>query len=448
MNPERTERRLAAAAMVFRCLMWFPVWMLLISMQQASPGALLPSCGILLAAACVTAFWARFWKLRHRGMYPLRTALLIGLVLLPAAAGTVWLLMRLTGGFMTVLLPTAVTLLVLALTAHKEPDMLYTAPVYGAFLALTAAASLMMTFAGLPLPMTLILAVTGAESAGFFLLRNQFTLRRLVNRRSVVETDVPRDIKRLNLLLTGGVFALLLAIFLFRTPLLMLLRWMERAALIAVRAVLFAVNWLIGRFGGDAPEYAERESGMPRELISDAQTNNPLWLLLWLPVIPVVVFVWREFLSQLIASLRELLAGLFHRGGAQGEASAAPSAASELGYTDTETRTEREETVREKRRSWRREVRAWERLPDGEEKFFAGYALLLRAPAWGSEQPREADTVREICAQWQAKHGAGLDAVTADFQGMRYADLAFSASAADHISAALTEAAAKRAELG
>lgn len=442
MNPERTERRLAAAAMVFRCLMWFPVWMLLLSLRQSGAVNLLPCCGILLAAACVTAFWSRYWKLRHRGLYPVRTGFLIALVLLPLAAGASWLLMRLSGGVVTIVLAVGVTLLVSALTAHKEPDMLFAPPVYGTYLALTAAAVLMLTFAHVSVPMTLVLAVTCVESGGFFLLRNQFTLRRLVNRRSLVETDVPRGIKRMNLLLAGGMFALLLVLFLCRVPLLGLLQWMERAALVAVRAVLFAINWLIGRFGGDAPESDERPAGSADpSLLESIQDPSPLWLLLWVPVLYVVFRLGQEWLSD----VREWLAVWLRGRRAQYGNTAAPDEKlSALGYVDTETRTEQEPTDRQKRRSWRKEVRAWQRLPDGEEKFFAGYALLLRAPAWQGELPREADTVREVCAQWQAAHGTELDAVTADFQGVRYAGAAFSAGNLADMTGALEAVAAMK----
>ena len=87
MDPERSERRLSAAAMVFRCLMWFPVWMLLLSIRQQGAEMLLPASGILLLASYVTAVWSRIWRLHFGTVYPWRGRLMTWLMLLPAACG-------------------------------------------------------------------------------------------------------------------------------------------------------------------------------------------------------------------------------------------------------------------------------------------------------------------------------------------------------------------------
>ena len=79
-------------------------------------------------------------------------------------------------------------------------------------------------------------------------------------------------------------------------------------------------------------------------------------------------------------------------------------------------------------------------LPDGAEKYYAGYSLLLRAPAWGGDQPRASETVREICAHWAEQTGGGLDKVTADFQAHRYAENALPAGAVAEMEKALRTA--------
>ena len=441
MDPERSEQRLSAAAMLFRCLMWFPVWMMLLSIRQKGADMLLPASGILLLASYVTAVWSRIWRLHFGTVYPWRGRLMTWLMLLPAACGAAYAVYRMTGGITPSVLAAGVPLIFLAVTADKQADTLFGAPCYGAYLALTTGAALFMRIAGVPVPMTVILVLTCVQSGGFFLLRNQFMLRRLVNRRSARETDVPREIRRLNLVLTLVIFGVITVLLLFRAPLTELLRMMTAGAYLAVRFVLQCVYKLINFFGGDTPGYEERPEGNDAALMQPDGTIHPLWLLLWIPILFAAYCVWKVFVSEWVYDIRMALGDWIRRlRGVPEEHRALPAVTEDEAYTDTETRTVRGQSARQAKRTWKKELRQWRKLPDGAEKFYAGYSLLLRAPAWGGDQPRASETVREICVHWAEQTGGGLDAVTADFQAHRYAENALPAGAVAEMEKALRTA--------
>lgn len=445
MDPERSEKRLAAVAMLFRCLMWFPVWMLLLSFQWQGVENLLPCTGLLLGASYLTAIWARIWKLHFGTVYPMRGRMMSLLLLVPAICGTVYLLQRMTGDMVYSVLLAGVTMTVLCATAHKPAETLYAAPVYGAYLVLTVCALLFLMLAGLPVPMTLVLILTGVQSAGFFVLRNQFMLRRLVNRRSNRETDVPRDIRRMNLALTGMIFLILIGGLLLRKPLGELIRLMETVAVLAVRLVLTVFYKAVNLFDGEPTGYSEAETVNPAELMQPADGKlSPLWMLLWIPVLLAAFRVWQVFLSEWFYDLRMALGRMIRRLRGKPEPAERVLAVTEnAAYTDTETRTEKKPSARQERRTWRKEFRAWERLPDSAEKFYAGYQLLLRAPAWQGEPPRASETVREIREHWKSLCCGSLDAVTDDFHAHRYAEQTLPQQALADISAALAAAGGK-----
>ena len=151
--------------------------------------------------------------------------------------------------------------------------------------------------------------------------------------------------------------------------------------------------------------------------------TNPLWLLLWIPVIAVAYKIWREFLSDWVYDIRMLLLDFIARlrkSDQEGEIRRSESA----DFYDTETNVAREKSDRSKQRTWRRDFRRWLSMPDGREKFYAGYRLLLEAPGWQEHPPLGADTVREIREKWAAYYTPkeALDAVTADFHADRYAE--------------------------
>ena len=111
-----------------------------------------------------------------------------------------------------------------------------------------------------------------------------------------------------------------------------------------------------------------------------------------------------------------------------------------------ETVTEPSEKPRQKKRLWNRALRRWEKLPDGDEKFYAGFRLLLTAPCWTEGELRESDTVREICGKWMRGHQPenALDAAAADYHAGRYAGTGLPAEALRDMAAALAAARERR----
>ena len=464
MDTERSEKRLAAAALLFRCLMWFPVWVLLLQFAQANDeqqgqlnqmffflqelplshsggGHILRCALLLLCVSYPVTLWSRFWKLRCGKVYYLRGKILTLLLLIPAVCGTSYLLVRATGSTAIPVLLTCVTLCVLAAGADKPADTLFAPAIFGAYLALTVCAVLFLRLAHFTVPMTWFLTVTCVQTVGFFLLRNQFMLRRLVNRRSNVETEVPPDIRKINLLLSCLIFSILLGALIFREPLGDVLRFMEAVAAGAVRLLLTGFYKLVNFLGGDTPGYTEFEEAADETAVTPEGKLNPLWLLLWIPLLLAAYRVWQVFVSEWVYNLRMALGRLIRRLRGQNEPAADRAVVKEnAGYTDTETRAEKQPTARQAKKAWRKELRAWKKLPDSTEKFYAGYQLLLRAPAWKGDVPRASETVREIETHWADLHGGGLGAVTEDFQMHRYAELTMPAGAIAEMEKALISA--------
>ena len=169
---------------------------------------------------------------------------------------------------------------------------------------------------------------------------------------------------------------------------------------------------------------------------------NPFWLLLWIPVILVAVVIWRNLLSDWVYVLRSMIARLiaFLRGDfRRSDTKRHKSAPGE--FFDTETILRRPLTAREEKRRWRKMLRAWKAMPDSREKFYAGYQLLLTAPAWETGELRDSDTVREIRGKWLAHHTPqdALDAVTAAYHTDRYAERGLPERAIPELAAALEQ---------
>ena len=441
MPTDRSELHLTVGAVFCRCLMWFPVWMLLLSVLDGGAKKLLPCCGILLASAFLTALWARFWKLRFAA-YPMRAIAAVCMLLIPMLFAVPWVLWRMTGGIMTVILPSAVTLIFLAWTADGEPDTLFSVKIYTAFLTLSVLGALLLAAVQLPVPTTLLLTVISVESCGFFLLRNQFMLRRMLNRRSVRESEVPPEIRRGNLLLAVGIILLLMGIVLCRAPFLRLLGWLREVTVLLAAMLLRGFSRLIAMLGGNAPE-AEADQAHPtgEPQIPETAAGNPFWLLIWVPVILIAIYIWRVFLSEWVYDIREAISLLIQRLRSSRQQETGRLLAQNAAYTDTETREKPRPSAGRLRRNWKKKLRAWHKMPGSCEKFYAGYLLLLEAPAWRENLPHDADTVQEIRGQWQRLYGTELDAVTDDFEVHRYAEKPLPEDALSAMVAALERAA-------
>ncbi|MBR4199859.1 MAG: hypothetical protein IKQ91_01100 [Oscillospiraceae bacterium] len=436
MQPHR-KILLTGAALFCRCAAWYPVWLLLLSLCQKA--GMLPAMGILLLCAFAAAAAVRIVRMHFRpsSQWP---RILSAAVILSAAAASGWFVYRLTGSVLTAGVLTALTVFVPQRHIDAEPDMLFPDNGYIAFLTGSVLVSILLSAAHLPVSSNLTLGTVGGLSAVYFLLRNQFMLLRFVNRRSRTETDVPREIRRSNLALVTVVIVLLTLVWIFRAPLVQLLEWMIDAAKWAVFTVLKFLTAITAKLGGDAPEASEGVD--EAEMISQYYTGrrNPLWLLLWVPIIAVTVHIWRVFLSDWAEEIRYRLGMLLKRlRSRNAENDAQRPVRGEQDYYDTETVLRKEQSRKKRQAQWRKSVLRWQKQPDSAEKFYEGYRLMLAAPCWAADELQDSDTVREIREKWLRQHTPPelLNTVTDAFHTDRYAELGLPADAIAELGKAL-----------
>ncbi|MBQ9907404.1 MAG: hypothetical protein IJM46_11610 [Oscillospiraceae bacterium] len=414
---------LTLLSMLCRSLFWFPVWQLLLSLRN--PALLLPAAGILLGSSLLSSCGTRYLRLK---LYPRkRLAAQISFLIMSACA----VLCAVCCALLKIQPAVCILLTVCTfLGTHRKndapPESLFTVNSYAVFLSVSVIVSFMLSAAHLPANMSLTLAVVGTVSALFFLQRNQYMLRRYINRRTNIETDVPQEIRRGNLMLVGGIILLLAFVFLFREPLLHLLTQIRKCMIEIVSGILHLLHRVILFFSGnDVPLPEETE-----EIVEEAEAfpvpekTNPLWNLLWIPFFAVAWIIWREFLSDWVYDIRiavqDLIARLRH---ADPEKTAVRRTETDE-YYDNEMTVARETRSRHRQRAWRRALRQWQAMPESSEKFYAGYRLLLDAPCWQAELLHPSDTVLEIREKWAAYYTPqeALDAVTDDFHADRYAE--------------------------
>lgn len=424
---------LTAAALTGRTVAWFPLWVLMI--VSFCGRGLSAGCLILTLLAVPAAFAAR-------GTYRLRgknTGMILRLMLYAVtAAGGSLLLHHVTGRWAVPIMLSVVTLgAAIAGTDKPLPDLFsFTAYVFS--MTCTVVSVLMLRIAVLPIPGTLLLIFAGVISMLYFLLRNQFMLYRMVNRRSRTEAAVPAEIRRGNLLMFGTVMLIIGVLFLFHAPLLRLLRASVHVLVLLIRSVGRGIARLIAWFGGAPPEIVQEGSGEPGSpLEHEGSTgSNPLWALLWIPFAAVTLYVCYVFLTDWVYYIRELFADLLKKlRGGRGYVRTTGHAE----YTDTETAARREPSAKLRRHRWKKAYRAWQKMPEGSEKFYAGYQLLLTAPAWAQGVVQGSDTVLEIRRKWEKDYLPEdlLHAVTADFHADRYEEAGLPAHAAEDLRRAL-----------
>lgn len=423
-------------AVFCRSMALFPLWLLLLSLYPDA--GLLPCCTALAGGAFCCAVWKRFCARRFAAHPKISAGLCISM-LTAVCCGMIFLLQQLSCGIAVACLLSGGTLLATQIGAAKEPENLYNETVYALFLAGNVICAGMLFLANIPLPTTAILTVIGVVSAVYLVMRNQFMLLRLVNRRSKTDAGVPREILRGNLMMVLGIVLVIGLLFFFRDPLLHMLYWMQDTAkaLIAgiFRAVLRVVEWFVG----DDPEIMQPDEIGEMPPPEQSGKASPFWLVLWLPVLMVAYYIWREFLSEWVDALRDWVRMLWKRLSGKQTATPKTQVSDTAEYADTETVVRAPRSRRKIQREWRRKMRAWKRQPDRPEKFYAGYRLMLEAPAWADVKPRSADTVQEIREKWAASHAPAqaLDAVTAAYQADRYAEAGLPEKAVSDMTEAL-----------
>ena len=429
------------AALFCRALSWYPVWMLVCALFQPSQPYLAHITALSAICGTVSGFLICGVRTKRGRKHPLCIAVS---VFLCAAAG--YIVYQLTNASVPAFtLP--LTILLPALTAfNKDSDQLFSPTRFGASnIGAVLTIGLLYT-ASLHVPITETAAVCAMMAVCFLLLRNQSMLHRMVNRRANTETAVPREIRQSNLRMVILLMVLLTAVFFLRDGILQLLQWGGSAVgtvlSVGFSAVRKFFEWISSGSTSPAdPAEAGGGGGM------QAQAEGDHWLINLLIIIPtliIAVYIWKQFLSDWISDLRDAIAAMIIRLRAKRKGSGTHS--SEDGaFTDTESAAMPESPRKRRMRQWMKALRAWRRLPDEPEKFYAGYRLLLEAPAWTSA-PSDADTARELCAKWHIQMPARptLDAPTAALEQDRYALEGLPASAYADIAEALTNISRKR----
>ncbi len=408
-------------AMLCRSLVWFPLWLLLLVLCPRQPVAA-ASC-LLTAAGILTLWLAKYVRHRLAERPYLRTFCGIAAWLAPAAA-CIFLLHWMTGAAAVPVILTGFTLTAAVLSRDTAPDLLFSPAVFAAFLTGSLIAPLLLHLAEMPVPLSSFLTVMCVQSVLFLLLRNQFMLLRMVNRRSNTEIDVPAHIRRGNLLILAGVLLLIFCGFLLRRPITAGIHAAGQLLVTIIRVLLRGLVNIVAWLGGNAPDVPE-ETGFPDEPVQPpAGGASKLWLLLWIPFAAVAYYMWKEFLSDWVWAIREALQKLVMRLTRGRETAGSPDGTAQ-GYTDIETAAERVQSRRSAERTWRRRLRKWRKMPDSAQKFYDGYTLLLDAPAWKRGVLHASDTAREIREKWASQTGQpeALDAVTADLHADLYAQM-------------------------
>lgn len=413
-------RPLTALALFCRAAVGFPVWLTVLSFRTGLPAAHMVCCGVLIGCALAVMLWKRF---TDRHCSPRTAFFLTGLgLLLSAAAGTLLLLSRIPDAAFIAAALALLTAATALYGAGRAPDQLFTTSHLAVFLTFTALDGILIRSSSLPIPADFLFGGAAAVCICWLLLTNQFMLNRLVSRRSDTAGEVPPEIRKSNLRMVALTVGLGTAVFLFRRPIFGLFSMFGDALTVLIRAafrgIAAVVRWLSGDDSIAASDPVPQEdAAMPQP-----EGGSPLWSLLLLLFVPIVILIWRNLLSDWIFDLRERWQR-FRRRMAAKRAKAAPAAAhDDAEYTDTETDARPDPSVRKRHRSWSRAVRAWNRQPDSDRKFYAGYTLMLTAPAWGSEPPQDAETAGEIRERWRQSHGDTLGTVTADLHADRYAE--------------------------
>ena len=428
MPAGRFRSSLCLSAIICRIMFWTPLWALLLAYYPDSP--FLPT----IAAAFLIAFSnaAIVRTVGERAGFRSRRTLLLGLLCTCCAAvlcaGTL-LLIGCSPFPAFVITCWAVFPVMYKLSG--DPYTLFTIEHFIMFLSLAVAAQGFLYLSDITGYLQWYLWSTGAVAALFFLQRNQFMLQRMVNRRSNTETAVPQDIRRSNLTIVCGLLLFCAVLFIFREPLIALL---ERMAALAKTAVVKLISLILKP---ETFEYDEDEEfGFPPPKLESDDRFGFLWALLWIPIIMIIIPVWKLLLSDWVDLLRAFIADIAAR--LRGKVKPEYKRTELPAFSDTETKLRRTRTA-DSKRAWRKQLRAWQALPDSREKFYAGYQLLLDAPAWSESELRASDTVREIREKWLRHHTPqeALDAVTADYHADRYAETGLPPQAVRELTEAL-----------
>ena len=440
---KQKPRNLVLYALSLLCctLTFFPLWQLFSAytgvtdnFQQARIYACFVTAGMIAAVLRVVLSI----KAKRRKIKILHISLLLA-----ALAVGIWRFWLLTPSLMTLaaLIGTFVFLLI---RCGKEPADLFDTHVFVFFLTIQSIGLLILCKAFPDTnPLSWGCGITIAESILFFFLRNQYTLQRFISRRTHENAEIPKEIRRGNLLLLTGTLAFCGLGFFLRKPILALLRGAKLAAVQVFRAFVFLFQQIVPLL--NTPNPTEKLPNEPMNSDLPTADSNPLWGLLWLIVIPTCFFLLRSLFSGVLHDVMLEIAQFFAN---LRKKRPQHSFVGSDDFTDTVTicaADHSEQSAAKLRRDWLKQYKQWCKSPASDDKFYVGYHLLETAPVWMDEMPRSSDTIAQISRKWDDSLantlGCDLHTVTDGYHAERFGGMVRPAQALDDLSDALRAAA-------
>lgn len=397
-----------------RILCLCPIWVTAAALTNPFGSTPIWCYGVLLLCGMLPACINRY--------SPLGSSRFFRILMIGIAAGGCFLLCHAQTGKLCGALLSLITAIYGNTLWDKEPDELFDAHPFIGFLTLETASLILLHSVEISVSMPPALGLTAYQAIVFLLLRNHHHLLRLVNRRSDYALPIPKEIRRANLRLICLLIVGAAILFLLRAPLIAGMELLLTSGINLLAWLARRIVSLVHFLGGDAPEEPS-VSETPDVLPQAYEDGNPLWSLLFLLIVPMVIFIWKVLFSgyfrDLLDALRQHLAKRSHRSRPQQHSLHAE-------YEDIETFCDEDthSAVPDNRRQWKKAYRQWKKLPNTEEKLQKGYALLISAPAWGNAQPLPPDTPLEILHQGEEAlptptHDP-MTALTEDYQQTRY----------------------------
>ena len=290
-----------------------------------------------------------------------------------------------------------------------------------------------------------------AGTAVYLAQANQSNIDWLMQRRRHPLSQLPEKIRRYNLLLVGGVFLALLALFLLKDWVIFLL---GGAGELLRRGFVFLLSLLQGDAQEPPPQEEEPSApgGNEQLPLEPGEANPVVQAVLSLAIAALflfLVFYYRKELASLFRgiyrNLRDFVFRLLHRE----HAFQRVDASSEY-YVDSEETLLPAEYQEPKRREsngmrqWRKDYKNYCRMPAGPGKLRQGYGLVLTWLSLHKLPLLPADTTLEILEKSaQAIPQKELEPPTATYNALRYGEREIPLESLSQIDAVLERLRAK-----
>ena len=263
---------------------------------------------------------------------------------------------------------------------------------------------------------------------------------RHMTRRGHSKTRLPGKVRRNNLLMIIGLYALGALVLLLRKPLVTGLKFLFWGIVLVIQWIFDLIVSLIPTKAGDGRQSFKpwlAESGA-----AEQATKNNGEVVFWIVIGACMLFLIAIAVRPLLEKLREKFAALHARImrwlRKRSDAAIGESTGDYVDVTEEITGnsvTERKVSATGLR-GWKREMRKFSRMPAGRDRFVEGYRLLLRGGTLRGVKLGLSDTPQETGEKMKpVLSGADMDAVTEQAE-----EIVFSGREADTDTAGLEAA--------